>query len=132
MLSEGDIERAIHAQKILVAVLGANVYAPRANVRGAWQHIDGARRRVATIERALRALQDLDPLEIVEKPGGGMRAADVDATHVECDGGVGEGIAGEIAGTPQVVDVNRCRGGGYLQRGYKLGELLRPGHTGLA
>ena len=69
-------------------------------------------------KRALRAFQDLDALEIVEKPGRGVRTTDENAVHVEGDGGVGERVAGEVAGAAQVVDGNGCRAGGHLQRGH--------------
>src|SRR5215218_5739674 len=71
--------------------------------------VDGAGGSVAAVQNALRALQQLDPVEIEELHQSAHRAADEHAVVSEADSGIDVRLEGEIPNATNEYEVTRRR-----------------------
>ena len=84
----GQVGMALHSARREAAVCGLDARA-RCIFRPAREDVDRTARRVAAVQRALRALEHLDALEVEEARDRELGAAEVDAVHVSRDHATG-------------------------------------------
>ena len=111
VLAQRHIDRPFRDHRVVVAVAGGGVGGQLADLRLRRQHVDRAARRVAAVQRALRAFEDLHPLQIVEHAGGAGGTADINAIIVERDRGIAVGREREIADAAHAAGLGDAGGG---------------------
>ena len=97
VIAEWQVDRAIGVDRLVAAVRGRGIAGCLAQFWLHRQDVDRAARRIAAIKRALRTLEDLDPLQIVKYARRRRRPANVNAVVVECDSRIAGGHYGEVA-----------------------------------
>jgi hypothetical protein len=129
--AERRVQRALDLRVVVVAVLPLDVAAEHAGFRGFRDHVDRAARGVAPVQRALRAAQYRDLLDVVVLGLEQAREQDRDLVDMDAHTVVGAGghQRGADAADREVVAGEVALGVGHVRRGEahvaEGGDLLR-------
>ena len=122
VFTERSVDRAFGVDRIVVAVGARKISRELAQLGLLRQDVDRAAGRIAAIEDALRALEHLDPSEVVKYAGATGGTPDIDPIVVERDRGVAQRHDVEIAHPAKEDQVARAAGLDLQRRG----ELIEP------
>ena len=128
VLAEPEIDRALRVHGVVVAVRPDRIARGLAQMGLDGEDVDRARGGIATVKRALRPLQHLDPVDVIEGAEGRARPRDIDAVDVEGGGGIGARREGEVADAADEQQVALNAGGDHHRRG-QLPQRLQPAYA---
>ena len=127
VFSNRKVERCGCVVAIEVAVFAHHEPTEFANAWSRSDYIDRPAGRILAVQNSLRALQNFNPLQIVEHAVCRLAAYQRHAVNIERNGRVALGIGGEVANTAKVEGVGRTRDGADLQGRSDLGKLVGVG-----
>ena len=96
-LAERDVDGSFARECVIITILHRPVAGKLAELWLGWQNVNRARCGVSAVQRALRALEDLNPIGVEKRCRRGSQAPDVDPVVIERDCGIACHLNREIA-----------------------------------
>ena len=101
-VTKGQVYGTVDPERVIIPIFGGHASAKDSKIRLVSDDVDRAARGVAPVKGALRTIENLDAIDVIEEAGGRGGAANVDVVDVEGDSSIRKSIGGKVADAAQI------------------------------